>query len=142
MEAESASSTVSNAVQQAALLAAVGLLIIATLFWQNVHLVSRFTTIFVDRSAAIEACMTANKMNSNLPHVPTYRIGSTQMFSPEYYAQEDARSSASAARSAELRERHIRMRVAAERSRDLELANARNRDQVLKVCGEKRYAIN
>jgi hypothetical protein len=142
MEAESASSTVSNAVQQAALLAAVGLLIIATLFWQNVHLVSRFTTIFVDRSAAIEACMTANTMNSNLPQVPSYRIGSTQVFSPEYYEQQNARSSASAARNAELRERHIRMRVAAERSRDLELANARNRDQVLKVCGEKRYAIN
>lgn len=142
METESSSPSASIVAQQVALLVAVGLIIVAALFWQNVHLLSRFTTIFVDRSAAVEACLTANTINSHLPDIPNYRIGSVQMFSPEYYEQQNSVSSARAARNAELRERHVRMRVAAERSRDLELANAQDSDQILRVCVEKRYPRN
>lgn len=145
MEAENASPTASKVVQQAPLLVAVGLLIIAALFWQNIHLVSRFTTIFVDRSAAVEACMTANTMNAHLPNIPNYPIGtsgSARIFSAEYYEQQNVINSARVASRSELRQRHIRMRVAAERSRDLELATAWNRDEVLKVCRQKRYPLN
>lgn len=139
MAESDASATGNDDAQYFQVLLVVGLLLLGAVFWHNVHLMSRFTTIFVDRASAVEACLTASTMTNSLTAIPSYRIGSVQTFSPEYYEQRNSINSARAARNAELRERTIGMRVAAERSRDLELANARDVEQVLEVCRQKRY---
>ena len=119
------------------------LLVIVALIWQNIHLVSRWTTLFVDRAAVAETCLTASSMSAGLPDVPRFRIGSAPMFSDEYHAQQNLIRAAQADRVAELVRRDTQMRVAAARSRDLELIRAASAGavRVVRVCRDKRYPL-
>jgi hypothetical protein len=125
-----------NAAQPLHVGTAVVIVIVSVLVWQNIGSASRFTTAFVDRSAAAEACMTARTIEDNLPPLPRTSGGLIDFFgsSPEADA-------ARAARAAERRDREIRLRAAAERSRDEELrrAAASGPEEVLRVCIAKGY---
>lgn len=119
------------------------LLVIVALIWQNIHLVSRWTTLFVDRAAVAEACLTASSISTGLPDVPRFRIGSAPMLSDEYYVQQNLIRAARADQVAELVRRDTQIRVAAARSRDLELMRATSAgvERIVKVCRDKHYPL-
>jgi len=116
--------------------AAAVLVVAAVLLWPQVDKLSRFTPVFVDRSAAVETCMTARTIDDNLPPLPRTDGGLIDYFGSSPHATQ-----ARAARAAERRSREIQMRAAAERSRDRELRQAAvtGPEAVLRVCVEKGY---
>jgi len=116
--------------------AAAVLVVGAVLLWPQVDNLSRFTPVFVDRSAAAETCMTARTIDDNLPPLPRTDGGLIDYFGSSTHAAE-----ARAARAAERRSREIQLRAAAERSRDRELSQAAvaGPEAVLRVCVEKGY---
>lgn len=119
----------------------VAAILASMLIWHNIERISQFTTVFVDRAAAAEACMTARTIDDNLTPRPTFPFGSAGFASIEYAYQQNALAAARAARDSERRYREILLRSAAERSRDLELrrAAASGAESVVRVCTEKGY---
>ncbi len=116
--------------------AAAVLVVAAVLLWPQVDKLSRFTPVFIDRSAAAETCMTARTIDDNLPPLPRTDGGLI-----DYFGSSTQATQARAARAAERRLREIQLRAAAERSRDRELREAAvaGSEAVLRVCIEKGY---
>ena len=119
-------------------------LLVTAIAWQNVHLLSRWTTLFVDRELAVQACIEASTRSSGLPSRPSFPIfGGASLGSLEWHLQQNERNAARSAGDAEVRRRDITMIVAAEGSRDLQLAQAaaESASRLVSVCRTKGYPV-
>lgn len=118
-------------------------LAVGTLIWSNVHLLSRWTQLFVDREHATEACLTASTIEVGLPDIPSFPVFGAQVGDLQWFLQNNARSSAISSRRAVTLQREIRMIVAAEASRDLELAKAAaiGAPRLVTACRQKGYPL-
>lgn len=119
-------------------------LLVATIAWQNVHLISRWTSLFVDRELAVQACIEASTRSRGLPDRPSFPIlGGASIGSLEWHLQQNERNAAISAAAAEVRQRDITMIVAAEGSRDLQLAQAaaQSASRLVSVCRSKGYPV-